>query len=121
MLAKTFEDMDLSELIEPLLAPVLANSVVAAIPGFAQVAGLVTTSCVDGIVNAFLTLRIGCLASGYCSSVVKATPRLGKMSHLTSFLFAHTREQAVKGHFRTVSYAHAQSWWHFCQLKRSIG
>jgi hypothetical protein len=36
--AQNVEDMDLSELIEPLLAPVLANSVVAAIPGFAQVA-----------------------------------------------------------------------------------
>jgi len=57
--------------IDPLLAPVLANSVVAAIPGFAQVAGLVAQSCVDGTVNAFLTLRVGCLASGYCGSVIK--------------------------------------------------
>ena len=73
--AQNVEDMDLSELIEPLLAPVLANSVVAAIPGFAQVASLVTTSCVDGTVNAFLTLRIGCLASGYCSSVIKPTAK----------------------------------------------
>jgi hypothetical protein len=73
--AQNVEDMDLSELIEPLLAPVLANSVVAAIPGFAQVAGLITTSCVDGTVNAFLTLRIGCLAGGYCGSVIKPTPR----------------------------------------------
>ena len=69
--AQNVEDMDLSELIEPLIAPVLANSVVAAIPGFAQVASLVATSCVDGTVNAFLTLRIGCLASGYCGSVIK--------------------------------------------------
>jgi hypothetical protein len=73
--AQNVEDMDLSELIEPLIAPVLANSVVAAIPGFAQVAGLIATSCVDGTVNAFLTLRIGCLASEYCGSVIKPTPR----------------------------------------------
>ena len=73
--AQNVEDMDLSELIEPLIAPVLANSVVAAIPGFAQVAGLIATSCVDGTVNAFLTLRIGCLASEYCGSVTKPTPR----------------------------------------------
>ncbi|HME61666.1 MAG TPA: DUF697 domain-containing protein [Candidatus Binatia bacterium] len=73
--AQNVEDMDLSELIEPLLAPVLANSVVAAIPGFAQVAGLIATSCVDGTVNAFLTLRIGCLASEYCGSVIKPTQR----------------------------------------------
>jgi hypothetical protein len=73
--AQNVEDMDLSELIEPLLAPVLANSVVAAIPGFAQVASLVASSCVDGTVNAFLTLRIGCLASAYCGSMVQPTPR----------------------------------------------
>ncbi|HEX5691140.1 MAG TPA: DUF697 domain-containing protein, partial [Roseiflexaceae bacterium] len=73
--AQNVEDMDLSELIEPLLAPVLANSVVAAIPGFAQVASLVASSCVDGTVNAFLTLRIGCLASAYCGSRVKLAPR----------------------------------------------
>ena len=76
-IAQNIEDMDLSEVMEPVLAPVLANSVVAAIPGFAQVAGLVAQSCVDGTVNAFLTLRIGCLASGYCGSVIKpSTPSL---------------------------------------------
>jgi hypothetical protein len=74
-IAQSVEDMDLSEVIEPVLAPVLANSVVAAIPGFAQVAGLVANSCVDGTVNAFLTLRVGCLASNYCSSVTKSTTR----------------------------------------------
>jgi hypothetical protein len=74
-IAQNIEDMDLSEVIEPVLAPVLANSVVAAVPGFAQVAGLVAQSCVDGTVNAFLTLRIGCLASGYCGSVIKPSTR----------------------------------------------
>jgi len=62
-----------------VLAPVLANSVVAAIPGFAQVAGLVAESCVDGTVNAFLTLRVGCLASSHCSSVTK--PTTGSLRH----------------------------------------
>ena len=74
-IAQNIEDMDLSEVIEPMLTPVLGNSVVAAIPGFAQVAGLVAESCVDGTVNAFLTLRVGCLASNYCSSVTKPSTR----------------------------------------------
>jgi Domain of unknown function (DUF697) len=74
-IAQNIEDMDLSETIEPVLAPVLANSVVAAIPGFAQVAALVAQSCVDGTVNAFLTLRVGCLASEYCGSVIKPSTR----------------------------------------------
>jgi hypothetical protein len=73
--AQNIEDMDLSEVIEPVLAPILANSVVSAIPGFAQVAALVAQSCVDGTVNAFLTLRIGCLASGYCGSMIKPSTR----------------------------------------------
>jgi hypothetical protein len=38
-------------------------------------AGLVAQSCVDGTVNAFLTLRIGCLASGYCASMIKPSTR----------------------------------------------
>lgn len=75
LIAQNVEDMDLSEVIDPMLAPVLANSVVAAIPGFAQVAGLVAQSCVDGTVNAFLTLRVGCLASNYCSSVTQPSTR----------------------------------------------
>jgi len=36
---------------------------------------LVAQSCVDGTVNAFLTLRVGCLASNYCSSVTKPSTR----------------------------------------------
>jgi len=39
-IAQNIEDMDLSEVIEPVLAPLLGNSVVAAIPGFAQVAAV---------------------------------------------------------------------------------
>jgi hypothetical protein len=73
--AQNVDDMDLSELVEPVIAPVLGNSIVAAIPGFAQIAGLVATSCINGTVNAFLTLRIGCLASEYCGAVIKPTPR----------------------------------------------
>jgi len=74
-IAQNIEDMDLGDVIEPVLAPVLANSVVSAIPGFSQVAGLVAQSCVDGTVNAFLTLRVGCLASSYCSSVTEPSTR----------------------------------------------
>ena len=43
--AQNVEDLELGEVMEPVLAPILANSVVAAIAGFAQVAGLVAQSC----------------------------------------------------------------------------
>lgn len=73
--AQNVDDFDFSELVEPVLAPVLANSVVSAIPGFGPVANLVANASVDGTVNAFLTLRIGCLASAYCRSLTMPSPR----------------------------------------------
>ena len=73
--AQNVDDFDFSALVEPMLAPILANSVVSAIPGFAPVATLVANSSIDGTVNAFLTLRIGCLASAYCGSLTRPDPR----------------------------------------------
>jgi Domain of unknown function (DUF697) len=73
--AQNVDDFDFSELVEPVLAPVLADSVVSAIPGFSPVAHLVANSSIDGTVNAFLTLRIGCLASAYCRSLTTPSPR----------------------------------------------
>lgn len=43
------------------------------------------------------------------------------MSNLKNCLFTHTDEQAVKGQFRTVSYAQTQLWRQFCQLLRTMG
>jgi hypothetical protein len=71
--AQNVDDFDFSELVEPVLAPVLANSAVSAIPGFGPVAHVITNSSIDGTVNAFLTLRIGCLASAYCRSLTLPT------------------------------------------------
>jgi len=45
--AQNAEDFDFSELVEPVLAPVLANSVVATIPGFGPVAHVVANSSSD--------------------------------------------------------------------------
>jgi hypothetical protein len=73
--AQNVDDFDFSDLVEPVLAPVLADSVVSAIPGFSPVANLIANSSIDGTVNAFLTLRIGCLASAYCRSVTRPSPR----------------------------------------------
>lgn len=73
--AQNVDDFDFGELVEPLLVPVLANSAVSAIPGFGQVARVVTNSSIDGTVNAFLTLRIGCLASAYCRSLTRPCSR----------------------------------------------
>ena len=73
--AQNVDDFDFSQLVEPLLAPVLANSVVSAIPGFGPVANVIANSSIDGTVNAFLTLRVGCLTSAYCGSLTMPTSR----------------------------------------------
>jgi hypothetical protein len=73
--AQNVDDFDFSDLVEPILAPVLANSVVSAIPGFGPVAHVIANSSIDGTVNAFLTLRVGCLTSGYCRSLTMPTSR----------------------------------------------
>jgi hypothetical protein len=73
--AQSVDDFDFSELVEPLLAPVLANSAVSVIPGFGPLATVIANSSIDGTVNAFLTLRVGCLTSAYCRSVTMPNSR----------------------------------------------
>jgi hypothetical protein len=48
-------------------------------------------------------------------------PRRAKMSNLKNCLCNPTGEPAVKGQFRTVSYAQKQLWRQFCQLLRTMG
>lgn len=73
--AQNVDDFDFSEFVGPVLAPVLANSAVSVVPGLGQVANVVTNSSIDGTVNAFLTLRIGCLAGAYCRSLTMPSQR----------------------------------------------
>jgi len=73
--AQNVDDFDFSELVGAVLAPVLGGSAISAIPGLSPVATLVANSSIDGTVNAFLTLRIGCLATAYCGSVTRPSPR----------------------------------------------
>jgi hypothetical protein len=75
-IAQNIDDFDFSDLVEPILAPVLANSAVSAIPGFGPVANVVADATIEGTVNAFLTLRVGCLASGYCRSLTAPDARV---------------------------------------------
>ena len=69
LVAQNIDDFDFGDLVQPILAPVLANSAVSAIPGFALVANVISDATVEGTVNAFLTLRVGCVASRYCRSL----------------------------------------------------
>jgi hypothetical protein len=65
LLAESIDDIDLSEII----APMLSSSMASAIPG----ASLIVNSITNGAANAFLTLRVGIIARQYCEPL--STPK----------------------------------------------
>lgn len=67
--AQTIEDLDLSEIVEPLVAPVLATVAGGATVVLIPIATLVSDSLLDGTVNALLTFRVGCIAKRYCAGL----------------------------------------------------
>jgi hypothetical protein len=58
LLAESIQDIDLTEIISPLIS----SSFASAIPG----ASLVVNSITNGAANAFLTLRVGVITREYC-------------------------------------------------------
>jgi hypothetical protein len=68
-LASEFEDIDISEQVEPILSSTLGAMAVT-IPGFQLAASILINSVLTGTANAFLTLRVGILARRYCGSLV---------------------------------------------------
>jgi hypothetical protein len=75
LLAEQVEDVELEEIVEPVLAPVVAGSALGAIPGAAGVATFVMESILEGGFNAFLTLRVGCVASRHCAALTRPDRR----------------------------------------------
>lgn len=64
--ARTIEDTDLIEdQMEPIIAALLGESLTSAVPGLAPLANLVTSSIMEGALNAFFILRIGSIAQSY--------------------------------------------------------
>lgn len=78
-LAGELDDVDLAEHLQPLISTTLgsvAGSVSASIPGLQLASSLVINSIFDGSANAFLTLRVGVIAKGYCRALVKPDRKL---------------------------------------------
>ena len=65
------DDMELHQMIQPLAAGSL-GAVAGAIPGLQVMTNIVVNSLLSGSANAFLTLRVGMIARGYCGSLVCA-------------------------------------------------
>jgi hypothetical protein len=73
-LASEFEDIDISEQVEPVLSSTL-GALAITIPGVQLAASILVNSVLTGAANAFLTLRVGIIARRYCGSLVLAERR----------------------------------------------
>lgn len=67
LLASEIEDLDISTQIEPVLQSFFRNSAGKSIPLIGPTANIILDSLMEGSTNAFLTLRVGNIASKYCS------------------------------------------------------
>jgi hypothetical protein len=82
-LAHTLDDLDVHEVVTPVLGPVFASAGIGAIPGAGGIATVVADALLEGTVNALLTLRVGCMSRRYCASA-------------TAFDRRHTRRSATR-------------------------
>jgi len=73
-LASEFEDIDISEQVEPVLSSTL-GALAVSIPGVQLAASILVNSVLTGSANAFLTLRVGIIARRYCGSLVISEKR----------------------------------------------
>lgn len=73
-LATELEDMDLSEMLQPVMAGVL-GSAAGAVPGLQVASMILVSSVISGSSNAFLTLRVGAMTKHYCRSLTEPSRR----------------------------------------------
>ncbi|MCI0548402.1 MAG: YcjF family protein, partial [Candidatus Rokubacteria bacterium] len=64
--AQAVEDLDLGEVLEPMIAPALATAAGGSTVVLAPLATIIGDSLLQGTANALLTLRVGCIAKRYC-------------------------------------------------------
>jgi hypothetical protein len=74
--AQAVEDLDLGEVLEPIIAPALATTAGGSTVVLAPLATLVGEALLQGTANALLTLRVGCIARRYCRGLPLPDRRL---------------------------------------------
>lgn len=67
--AESLEDLDVAEVVEPMIPPLLEAAGVGATVVLAPVATVLADSMLQGTVNSFLTFRVGCIAKRYCAGL----------------------------------------------------
>lgn len=78
--AQAVEDMDPTDILQPIFAPLVGGSALAVMPGVGPIASFLTDGIVEGAFNAFLTLRVGCIANRYCEAIVRTERKLIRRS-----------------------------------------
>lgn len=72
LMARGIEDLELlDDQIEPLIASILGGGMATLVPGAVMATNLVVNSITEGSINSLLTLRVGCIAQRYLSSITK--------------------------------------------------
>jgi hypothetical protein len=97
-LASEFEDIDISEQVEPILSTTL-GALAVTIPGVQLAASILVNSVLTGTANAFLTLRVGIIARRYCGSLVlteKRTLRRTASAEAAKLLGSIVRQGTMK-------------------------
>lgn len=67
--AESLEDLDLAEVVEPMIPPLLEAAGVGATVVLAPMSTVLADSLLQGTVNSFLTFRTGCIAKRYCAGL----------------------------------------------------
>ena len=70
-LANEFQNLDISEQIEPTIRAVIGTTFLASIPGVTGMSSLVVQSVLEGTSNAYLTLRVGVVSQRLCGSITR--------------------------------------------------
>jgi hypothetical protein len=89
LLAESIEDIDMYEIISPMLTSA-GFSALSAVPG----TSIIVNSLTQGASNAFLTLRVGCITKQYCEAL--STPNKSRVRRVATLEAAGMLGEIVK-------------------------
>jgi hypothetical protein len=73
--AESIEDLELGEVVEPLVPPLLEAAGIGATVVLAPVATILADALFQGTVNSLLTFRVGCIAKRYSAGLPLPAPK----------------------------------------------
>jgi len=73
LLSRQLEEMDASEMLQPLLSSIMPSTL-SAVPGMQTASILFAQAVLSGSANAYGTLRVGVIAKRYCGSLTMPEP-----------------------------------------------